>query len=180
MNSTDNPWKVKESEVVYQNPWIEVVHNEVTIPNGKNGIYGVVNFKNIAIGVIPIDQDGNTWLVGQYRFPLGAYSWEIPEGGCPYGEDPVDAAKRELLEETGLVASTYQLLGKIHTSNSVCNETGFIYLATDLRQELPQPEDTEILQLIKLPLKKAIEKVLNGEITDSISVAGLLRLALTQ
>jgi ADP-ribose pyrophosphatase len=178
MSLEKNPWKVLSKSTKYENNWIEVVHHEVLNPSGNKGIYGSVNFKNIAIGVIPIDEDGNTWLVGQYRFPIEEYSWEIPEGGCPEGESMLAAAQRELLEETGLIADNYTEICKIHTSNSVCKEVGFIYLAEGLSQSIAEPEETEQLIIKKLPLKDAIGMVMNGEITDSLSVAGLLKLAL--
>jgi ADP-ribose pyrophosphatase len=180
MNLEKNPWKVLSKSTKYENNWIEVVHHEVLNPSGNAGVYGTVNFKNIAIGVIPVDEEGNTWLVGQYRFPIEAYSWEIPEGGCPEGESMLDAAKRELLEETGLVAEKYTLLSKIHTSNSVCKEVGYIYLAEGLRQETAEPEETEQLVVRKIRLNDAIEMVMKGEITDSLSVAGLLKIGLQQ
>jgi 8-oxo-dGTP pyrophosphatase MutT (NUDIX family) len=146
-------------------------------PSGGEGIYGQVNFKNIAVGVVPVDVDGNTYLVGQFRFPLEEYSWEIPEGGCPIGEDVLEAAKRELLEETGLMAQNWTMISRIHTSNSVCNEVGFIFLAENLTQGDAEPEETEDLKIKKLTLKAAVELVMNNQITDSISIAGLLKVA---
>lgn len=177
MNENINPWKILDSEVRYENNWIQVVHQNVINPSGGKGIYGVVNFKNIAVGVVPIDKEGYTWLVGQYRFPLNEYSWEIPEGGCPDGEEVLETAKRELKEETGLIAQKWQLISKLHTSNSVCNEVAYIFLAEDLTQSESQPEDTEQLQIKKVLLKEALEMVLSDEITDSMSVAGILKVA---
>ena len=175
MNMEKNPWSTLNEEVVYENNWIEVIHKEVLNPNGNPGIYGQVNFKNIAIGVIPVDEQGYTWLVGQFRFPLNEYSWEIPEGGCPEGEDWLDAAKRELKEETGMEAGSYELISKIHTSNSVCNEVAYIYLATGLSYGESEPEDTELLELRKIKLSEAVQMVMNNKITDAMSVAGLLK-----
>ncbi|MBA4853637.1 NUDIX hydrolase [Emticicia sp. BO119] len=175
MNENNNPWKVLDSEVKYENNWIKVYHQNVLNPNGGKGIYGSVHFKNIAIGIVPIDKDGNTWLVGQYRFPLEEYSWEIPEGGSPEGEDTLQSAKRELLEETGLIAQKWTILSKLHTSNSVCKEVAYIYLAEDLTQTQSQPEETEQLQIRKIPIKEAYQMVLSDKITDSISVAGILK-----
>lgn len=177
MNENINPWQILDSEVKYENNWIQVVHQNVLNPNGGKGIYGSVNFKNIAVGVIPVDNDGNTWLVGQYRFPLNEYSWEIPEGGCPKGEEILECAKRELKEETGLIAQKWQLISKMHTSNSVCNEVAFIFLAEELIQSESQPEETEQLQVKKILLKDALEMVLADKITDSMSVAGILKVA---
>ena len=149
-------------------------------PFGGEGVYGVVHFKNLAVGVIPIDEDNNTWLVGQYRFPLDEYHWEIPEGGCPMGESPLDAAKRELAEETGLTANNWLPLLETRLSNSVSDERGYIFVARDLQPGDTSPDPTEQLQVRKLPLQEAIDLVLKGEITDSLSVMGLLRLALIQ
>lgn len=177
MNEEKNPWQILDSEVKYENNWIQVVHQKVINPSGGEGIYGTVNFKNIAVGVVPIDQDGNIWLVGQYRFPLNEYSWEIPEGGCPKGEEVLDTAKRELKEETGLIAQEWKLISKLHTSNSVCNEVAYIYLAESITQSESQPEETEQLQVKKVSLKEALMMVLDNKITDSMSVAGILKVA---
>src|SRR5438270_9230901 len=119
MNEQQNPWQVKDKQVVYDNPWIQVVHHDVINPSGGKGMYGKVHFKGTAIGILPLDEQLNTWLVGQYRFPLNQYSWEIPEGGGPLGTDPLASAKRELLEETGLVAAQWSTLLDMHLSNSV-------------------------------------------------------------
>ena len=177
MANEKNNWKKLKTSVPYENPWIEVQHHDVINPSGGKGIYGQVNFKNIAVGIVPIDDQGYTYLVGQFRFPLEEYSWEIPEGGCPMGEDVLEAAKRELIEETGFFAEKWTLVSKIHTSNSVCNEVGYIYLAENLRQEPANPEETEDLQIKKVSLNEAIEMVMQDKITDSISVAGILKVA---
>jgi len=171
-----NPWKLVKSTLKYDNPWIKVEEHDVINPSGKEGIYGKVHFKNIAVGVIPIDENGNTYLVGQYRFPLDQYSWEIPEGGCPENEDVLEAAKRELKEETGLSAKDWNEFMKIHTSNSVSDERGVVYLAKGLTQGEVQFEETEDIKIKKLPLSEAFKMVLDGEITDSISMASLLKL----
>lgn len=172
-----NPWTIKSSEKKYENPWISVTEHQVLNPNGGEGIYGQVDFKNIAIGIIPLDSDNNTWLVGQYRFPLNEYSWEIPEGGCPENEDWLLAAKRELKEETGIEAENFQNIAKVHTSNSVCNEVGYVFLAQNLTFGDAEPEETEELARKKVSLKTAVEMVMNNEITDSISVIGILKVA---
>ncbi len=177
MNENINPWQILDTEVKYENNWIQVVHQNVINPSGGLGIYGTVNFKNIAVGVVPVDVDGNTWLVGQYRFPLNEYSWEIPEGGCPDGEEVLETAKRELKEETGLIAQTWSLVSRLHTSNSVCNEVAYIFLAENLIQSESHPEETEQLQTKKLPLTEALSMVLADKITDSMSVAGILKVA---
>ncbi len=173
-----NPWKTLSTHLVYSNKWINVEEHKVINPSGNQGIYGKVCFKNKAIGIIPIDQNGNTWLVGQHRYTLNDYSWEIPEGGGPIGTSPVESAKRELQEETGLLAGTWHLLMRMHTSNSVTDEEAFIFVAEELTEGPSAPEETEAdLNIRKLPLHKAIEMVMNGEITDSMSIAGLLKVA---
>ena len=175
---TNNPWKTLSSEEKYDNNWITVTEHQVINPSGGKGIYGEVHFKNLAIGVLPLDDEHYTWLVGQYRYPLKAYSWEIPEGGGPLGTDPELSAKRELVEETGLVASKLTEIQRMHLSNSVSDELAIIYLAQDLQLGEAAPEETEDLQLIKVPFTKAVEMVMNGEITDSMSVAAILKVHL--
>ena len=173
--NAENPWVTHSTRTVYENPWIRVTESQVTNPSGNPGIYGVVHFRNRAIGVVPIDAEGHTWLVGQYRYTLGSYEWEIPEGGCPEGESSLEAAKRELREETGLIAGHYRvLLDNLALSNSVSDERATIYVATDLTQAEADPEETEALQVRRLPLEEAIAMVRRGEITDSISVIALL------
>lgn len=173
-----NPWQTLSGEVKYDNPWINVTEYQVINPGGKKGIYGKVHMKNIAIGIIPIDADGNTWLVGQFRYTLNSYSWEIPEGGGLLGTDPLDAAKRELKEEAGLTANRWSMLTEFHTSNSVTDEGGFVFVAEDLVQGETEREESEAdMKIMKLPLKEAIDMVMRGEITDGISMIGLLKLA---
>jgi 8-oxo-dGTP pyrophosphatase MutT (NUDIX family) len=173
-----NPWKTLSTKVAYDNPWISVEHSEVVTPGGSPGIYGVVNFKNHAIGIVPVDEEGYTWLVGQYRYALNSYEWEIPEGGCPVDTDPLETARRELKEETGLVAREWTRLMDFHLSNSVTNEYGVAFLAKGLSQEDAEPEDTEDLQLRRLPLREAIEMTLDGRIKDALSIMALQRVAL--
>lgn len=171
-------WKTKNSRIAYENPWLKIFHEEVITPKGTDGIYGVVHFKNTAIGVVPIDEQGNTWLVKQSRYTLNQYTWEIPEGGCPQGEEPIDAAKRELEEEVGLQAKDWQPLITMHLSNSVTDEFCVVFVARDLYPGKQQLEATEDIEYKKLPLTEAIDMVKRGEITDGISVAALLRVAL--
>jgi ADP-ribose pyrophosphatase len=173
-----NPWKTTGSELRYNNPWIAVTEHQVIQPNGAPGIYGVVHFKNKAIGILPIDDEGKTWLVGQFRYPLNQYSWEIPEGGCPQGEEPLEAAKRELSEETGLTAANWQLMGTAHLSNSVSDEEAIYFLATELSQGTSCPEPTEKLAVKHVHFSEALNMVLAGEITDSLSVMAILHYAL--
>jgi 8-oxo-dGTP pyrophosphatase MutT (NUDIX family) len=172
-----NPWTTLSGEEKYDNKWINVTEYQVLNPTGGKGIYGKVHFKNKAIGIIALDENLNTWLVGQYRYTLDEFHWEIPEGGGPFGEDPLLAAKRELKEETGLTATKWSTLLRIHTSNSVTDEEGFVFLAEDLTHGESELEETEAdLKVKKLPLQKAVEMVMRGEITDSMSMAGLLML----
>ncbi|WP_119079448.1 NUDIX domain-containing protein [Chitinophaga alhagiae] len=178
MEQQQNPWQVRASALQYDNRWISVTEHQVINPSGGPGIYGVVNFKNLAIGVLALDEEGNTWLVGQYRFALEAYSWEIPEGGGPLGQDPLASAQRELLEETGLVASRWDLIVQLHLSNSVSDEFGMVFLARGLEQREPQPEETEQLAILQLPFEKAYQMVKNHEITDSLSVAAIQKIKL--
>lgn len=172
-----NPWERKSSQTIYDNPWITVVEDKVLRPNKTDGIYGKVHFKNKAIGIIPIDKNLNTWLVGQYRYTLNEYSWEIPTGGVPFAENTLEGAKRELKEETGLTATKWTNLFKIHTSNSVTDEYGYIFLAEDLTQGEMNWDETEELQIKKIPLKKAMEMAINNQITDSLSMTAILRVA---
>jgi 8-oxo-dGTP pyrophosphatase MutT (NUDIX family) len=172
-----NPWKIISSEKKYENPWISLTQYEVINPSGKNGIYGVVSMKNKALGIIPLDENNNTWLVGQYRFPLKEYSWEIPMGGGPIDKDILESAKRELKEETGIIANKWTNIMRIHTSNSVTDEEGFVFLAEELQFSNTEFEETEIIKIIKIPLTKALEYVMDSKITDAISVAGLLKVA---
>ena len=176
----NNPWKTLSSKQVYNNKWIEVIAHEVINPSGGKGIYGKVHFKNIAVGIVALDEAQNIWLVGQYRFTLNAYSWEIPEGGTALGDDPLEGAKRELKEETGLVAKEWKQLFKMHLSNSVTDELAIIYLATQIGQEDPEPEETEQLMVKKISLEEAWQMVDTGEITDSMSVAAITKLKLMQ
>ena len=172
-----NPWKTLKEEKIYENPWIRVENHQVLNPAGKEGIYGKVHFKNRALAIVPIDKDYNTWLVGQYRYTLDEYSWEIPMGGGKIDQDHLESAKRELKEETGIAAGKWTEIMKIHTSNSVTDEVGFIYLAEDLSFGATDFDETEFLKIVKLPFQEALEWVMSGKITDSISVAGILKAA---
>ncbi len=170
-----NPWKILSEQEIYKNPWIALIEYKVINPSGGNGIYGKVHFRNVAVGALPLDEDLNTYLVGQYRFPLDQYSWEIPEGGSPEGGDHLLSAQRELLEETGLVAANWTPLVEMHLSNSVSDEYAIIYLARGLSQGTACPEETEQLQVKKIPFEEAYRMVDSGQITDSMSVAAILK-----
>ena len=170
-----NPWKKLSSKEVYDNPWIKVEEHQVLNPSGNEGIYGKVHFKNKALGIVPLDEDLNTWLVGQYRYTLDEYTWEIPMGGGLIGVDILESAKRELKEETGLTASKWENILRIHTSNSATDEEGFVYVARDLEQGDTAFEDTEDLKIRKLKLDEAVGLVMDNQITDSLSIAGILK-----
>ncbi|SHN17236.1 NUDIX domain-containing protein [Mucilaginibacter sp. OK098] len=174
----ENPWQITSDQAVYDNPWINVTEYQVINPSGNPGIYGKVHFKNIAIGVLPLDEELNTYLVGQFRFALGQYSWEMPEGGGPVGTDPLESAKRELLEETGLKASKWTEIQRLHLSNSVSDELSILYLARNLQQFEAEPEDTEQLIIHKLPFAEVYQMVCDGVITDAMTVAAVLRVQL--
>lgn len=174
-DDSTNPWQTLSEREAYANPWIRISHREVLNPSGNPGIYGVVHFKNVAVGVVPLDADGYTWLVGQYRYTLQRYTWEIPEGGGPLGTDPLMAAKRELLEETGITAHRWTPLLEMHTSNSVTDEYGVAYIAQELEMGEAQPEETEQLHLWRLPFAEVVDMVLNGEITDALSMIAVLK-----
>lgn len=178
MNEHINPWKVLGEKKMYDNPWISLTEYDVLNPSGGKGIYGKVHFKSLAVGVLPLDAQLNTWLVGQYRFPLNQYSWEIPEGGGSIGVEPLESARRELLEETGLVAAEWSPLIEMHLSNSVSDEHAIIFLARNLTQQEAEPEETEQLQVKKVSFEEAYQMVEKGMITDSMSVAAILKVKL--
>jgi 8-oxo-dGTP pyrophosphatase MutT (NUDIX family) len=173
-----NPWTVVSTKNVYDNRWISVREDAVIQPDGERGIYGVVHFKNIAIGVLAVEDDC-IYLVGQYRYPLERYSWEIPEGGCAEGENPLDAARRELEEETGLRAKNWRKLGESYLSNSVSDEFAIWYVATELTHGDHRPEGTEQLEIRRVPFGDALRMTMSGEITDAISQLAIMQYRLT-
>jgi 8-oxo-dGTP pyrophosphatase MutT (NUDIX family) len=173
----ENPWKTLESRLVYKNAWMQIREDAVIRPDGKPGIYGVVE-KGAATAVVPLDDEGYTYLVGQYRYPIGCYSWEVPEGGAEQGENPLHAIQRELREETGLEAELWQQLGpRIQLSNCISNELGYMYLARQLRSGSATPEGTEVLQVKRLPFEEALRMARDGRIEDSLSIIALERTA---
>jgi len=172
---TKNPWITKTTETVYESAWIKVSKSDVINPVGNPAIYSVVHFINLAIGILAIDKEYNTWLVGQYRYPVNEYSWEIPEGGGSKEISPVDSARRELKEEAGIVAKNYEEFQRLHLSNSATDEYSITYLATGLSFEEAEPEESEVLQIKKLHLDEAFNWCMEGKITDAISVAAILK-----
>lgn len=178
MEAHKNPWKILNEKEIYDNPWINLKEYDVINPGGGKGIYGKVHFKNLAIGIVAINDVNEIALIGQYRFPIDQYSWEIPEGGGLHGIDPLVSAQRELQEETGLLANNWEKLLEMHLSNSVSDELGIIYLATDLKQSTANPEETEALIFKWLPFEKVFQQVMQNKITDSLTVAAILKLKL--
>ena len=176
--SERNPWRRISRRVAYENPWIEVLHDDVIRPDGQPGIYGVVHFRHLAIGVVPLDRSDRVLLVGQYRYTLDRYSWEIPEGGGDLDEDPEAAARRELVEETGYTGGRWRELCRAELSNSVTDETTILFVATDLEAGPASPEGTEQLQLRWVPFEEAMAMIGRGEITDAMSVLALQAVAL--
>jgi len=177
MTGQKNPWQVLGERDVYDNPWIRVVEHEVIHPAGNPGIYGVVSFKNLAVGIIPLDADDHTWIVGQFRFALDEYSWEIPMGGVSLATDPLTGAQRELKEETGLTAARWEQILAVRISNSVTDESGVVYVARDLQHGEPEFDDTEKIEIRHLPFDDVVRMVMDGDITDCLSVTGVLKLA---
>jgi 8-oxo-dGTP pyrophosphatase MutT (NUDIX family) len=168
----------RSRRLAYENPWISVWHDEVDRPDGSPGIYGVVHFANLAVGVVALDAEDRIVLVGQHRYTLGEYAWEIPEGGVPEGEDELTGAQRELREETGLTAGTWRELARMDLSNSVSDERAVLFLATDLTHGEADPDPTEALEVRWVSLTEAVAMVRDGRITDAMSVAGILHVAL--
>lgn len=173
-----NPWTTLSGELKYENPWIKVTEYQVINPAGGRGIYGKIHYKNYGVGVLPIDDHDNIWLVGQYRYTLNEFHWELPEGGAPLNGDVLESAKRELKEETGITAGKWTKLVTVNPSNSTTDEIGFLFLAEDLSFGENELEDTEAdLKVRKIALRDAIAMLDSGEITDCLTVIGLLKIA---
>lgn len=174
-NAAANPWTKISSEVKYNNTWIKVIEDQVLNPVGNKGIYGVVHFKRFAIAVIPLDEHNNTWIVGQYRYPLDSYEWEVVEGGCPEETSPLETAHRELHEEVGLKAERMDMILEMQLSNSCTDEISYTYIARGLTYVGEKPEEDEQLAIKKLPFEEVYQMVLRGEIRDALAVASVLR-----
>jgi ADP-ribose pyrophosphatase len=172
------PWTTLNEELRYETPWISVTHHDIIDPSGRAGIYGVIHFKNIAIGVLPLDAEMNTWIVGQYRYPVQAYSWEIPEGGGDRSLPPLESAMRELREEAGIVAERWTEVLRMDLSNSASDEEAVLYVARGLSYFEPEPDHNEELTLRKLPFEELYGMVMRGEVRDSLTVATVMRVKL--
>ncbi len=170
-----NPWIVKGMTHAFENDWFRIDEHDVVRPDGKQGYYGVVRIRRLAVGVLPIEVDGSVHMVGQWRFPLGRYSWEMPEGGAEPGEDALECAKRELVEESGLSAGSWTRVLEMDLSNSLTDEQAVIFVATDLRQGQAQPEATEVLQQRWAHFMDVLARVADGRIRDALTVAAVLR-----
>lgn len=170
-----NPWTKLDEKLVYESPWISLFHQNVLNPSGNPGTYSIIHFNKLAIGILPLDEDYNTWIVGQFRYPMKTYTWEIPEGGGSRNEEPVDSAKRELLEECGIIANKWDLIQEMQLSNSATDEVALLYIARQLSFTDAQPEENEQLTVRKIPFSELYERVLKGELTDSLTVAAVLR-----
>jgi 8-oxo-dGTP pyrophosphatase MutT (NUDIX family) len=175
MKPQGRPWTWSGERTVYDNPWITLREYPATAPTGHPATYAVIGFKNYAIGVLPLHADGTVTLVGQNRFPMHGYSWEIPEGGGPLDHDPLDSAKRELQEETGLVAAEWLPVLRYELSNSVTDERGFGFIALGLTQAEAAPDETEVIHLARRPFREALDLALSGAMPDMITIAMLLR-----
>ena len=177
---TENPWRRLARQIAYDNAWITVWHDDVVRPDGQPGIYGVVHYRARSIAVIALDEQDHVILVGQYRYPLNRYSWELPQGGGLPEEEPLAAAKRELREETGFSAANWEEILVAHMSNAITDEETILYLARGLTEGIPEPEGSEKLQVRRVPFAEALAKVERGEITDAPSMIGLLRMAIAR
>jgi 8-oxo-dGTP pyrophosphatase MutT (NUDIX family) len=177
MSMPSDPWIRRSRRTVYENDWIQVHHDEVTRPDGSPGIYGVVHFRTRATGAVVVDADGRVLLVGQHRYTLGRYSWELPEGGAPFDEDPMDGAKREVAEETGYTARSWRELMRFTLSNSVTDEEGVLFVASDIDPGPASPDPTEDLEIRWVSLAEALAMVRSGEILDVMTQVGLLAFA---
>lgn len=175
MNKAESPWKKLSTEVKYENPWLKVIEDKVINPAGNPGIYGVVHFKTHAVAVIPLDEENNTWIVGQYRYPLDSYEWEVIEGGCPEGTLPVETAHRELHEEAGLKAESMELILEMQLSNSTTDEVSYTYIARGLTYIGEEPEEDEQLAIRKLPFEEVYQMAMRGEIRDGLAVGSILK-----
>jgi 8-oxo-dGTP pyrophosphatase MutT (NUDIX family) len=175
----DNPWRRISRRIAYENPWLKLYHDDVIRPDGQPGIYGVVHFGHLAIGVVPLDVEHDAvLLVGQYRYTLDHYSWEIPEGGGRFDEDPEAAARRELVEETGYSGGEWRELCRAELSNSVTDEITVLFVAKGLVAGPASPEGTEQLQVRWVAFDDVMAMIRHGEIADAMTILAMQQLAL--
>ncbi|MFS2318086.1 NUDIX domain-containing protein [Maricaulis sp. D1M11] len=175
MNERRGPWTVTGKRTVYDTPWMQITDHDVIRPDGAPGVYGVMSPKNWALAILPVHADGTVTLVGQHRFATDHYSWEVPEGGGPKDETPLDGARRELKEETGLTARSWQEIFRMDLSNSITDEHAYGFLAMDLTQGEAEPEGTEVLSLRRVPFMSALQAAMSGQIKDALTITILLR-----
>lgn len=173
--TAENPWTILSSEIKYDNPWIQIEEHQVLTPAGNSSIYGEVHFKNMAVAIVPLDENYNTYIIGQYRFPMKTFEWEVPEGGCPKGETPLETAKRELREEVGMIANDFQLIQELQMSNCTTDELGYIFVAKGLEFVGTDHEETEVLTIKKIPFVDLFEMAMNGEIRDNLSLTAIYK-----
>ncbi len=171
----NNPWQTLSIDLKYDNPWIRIEEHQVINPAGNPGIYGTVTFKNRAVAILPIFNNGDTLLVGQFRYPLQQYHWELPMGGAPENESLLVCAQRELKEETGFKAQQWQKIMMTHLSNSITQEVGFTFVARDLEAGEMALEETEDITLKRLPFEEVYQMVMTGEITDAMTIASVMK-----
>ena len=169
------PWRDLGYRVVHETDWLALTEHQAIAPSGREATYGVLRFKNIATGVLPVHPDGTVTLVGQARFARSNYSWEMPEGGAPSGEDPFEAAKRELAEEAGLAAGNWALALKVEVSNSITDEIGLTWIAWDLTPVPREPDPTEVFRVVRVPFTTLLQEIERGAILDSFTVATAYR-----
>lgn len=175
MSDSSRHWRTLHSRTVHTSPWLDMLENAVITPGGNESRYSHVHFKNFGIAILPIAENGDTWIVGQYRYPIGQYTWEIPEGGGPVEKDPLASAKRELKEEAGIKAERWDLIQKAFMSDSATNEYAYSYMARDLDIGEPEPEEDEELELRRIPFEELFQMVLDGRVQDSLTIMTVLR-----
>ena len=169
------PWRDAGSTTTFENPWLRLTRHEATAPTGMKADYVVMRPKNLSVGVLPLHADGTVTLVGQQRFALMNWSWEMPEGGAPFDEDPLEGAKRELAEEAGLAAAHWREVLKVEMSNSITDERAMAWVAWELTPVPVAPDPTEIIRVARVPFGDLLKEIQRGSIRDMFTVATALR-----
>jgi 8-oxo-dGTP pyrophosphatase MutT (NUDIX family) len=170
-----NPWVVTAQKRGFENDWFVIDEHEAINPAGKPARYDVIRPRRLAVGVVPLEADGSVHLIGQWRFPLKRYSWEIPEGGAEFGEDAESGVRRELAEEAGVSAGRLVKILEMDLSNSLTDESCVLFLATDLSPAAGEPDDVEVLRRRTAPFGEVLARIQDGRIRDSLTVAAMLR-----